>query len=30
MKKRKLLEKAINAPQNLRFADFCTLAQAFG
>ena len=30
MKTKKLLLKAINAPQNLRFADLCTLAAAFG
>ena len=30
MKKRKLLAKALNAPQNLRFADLCSLAEAFG
>jgi predicted RNA binding protein YcfA (HicA-like mRNA interferase family) len=30
MKMRKLLAKALNAPQNLRFADLCALAAAFG
>ena len=30
MKTRKLLLKALNAPQNLRFAELCTLAEAFG
>jgi predicted RNA binding protein YcfA (HicA-like mRNA interferase family) len=30
MKPRKLLEKAMNAPQNMRFADLCALATAFG
>ena len=30
MKTRKLLLKALNAPQNLRFAEACTLAGAFG
>lgn len=30
MKLQKLLMKAINAPQNLRFAELITLAQAFG
>lgn len=30
MKLQKLLLKAINAPQNLRFAELITLAQAFG
>ena len=30
MKTRKLLLKALNAPQNLRFAEVCTLAAAFG
>ena len=30
MKTRKLLLKALNSPQNLRFAELCTLAAAFG
>jgi predicted RNA binding protein YcfA (HicA-like mRNA interferase family) len=30
MKIRKLLQKAIDAPQNLRFTEFCHLAVAFG
>ena len=30
MKLRKLLLRAINAPQNLRFAELLTLANAFG
>lgn len=30
MKLRKLLIKSMNAPQNVRFADLCTLALAFG
>ena len=30
MKHRKLLQKALNSPQNLRFAEICTLAAAFG
>lgn len=30
MKTRKLLLKALNSPQNLRFAELCTLALAFG
>ena len=30
MKPRKLLIKAMNAPQNLRFAALCRLAEAFG
>ncbi len=30
MKPRKLLIKAMNAPQNLRFAELCRLAEAFG
>ena len=30
MKTRKLLLKALNAPQNLRFAELRTLAEAFG
>ena len=30
MNLRKLLEKAMNAPHNLRFADLCALAAAFG
>lgn len=30
MKLRKLLLRAINAPQNLRFAELLTLASAFG
>jgi len=30
MKPHKLLEKAMNAPQNMRFADLCALATAFG
>ena len=30
MKARKLLRKALDSPQNLRFAEFCALAQAFG
>jgi predicted RNA binding protein YcfA (HicA-like mRNA interferase family) len=30
MKTRKLLLKALNSPQNLRFAEFSTLAAAFG
>ena len=30
MKNRKLLQKALNSPQNLRFAEICTLAAAFG
>lgn len=30
MKLRKSLQKSINAPQNVRFADLCTLAGAFG
>ena len=30
MNKRKLLEKAQNSPNNLRFADFLSLIEAFG
>jgi predicted RNA binding protein YcfA (HicA-like mRNA interferase family) len=30
MKIRKLLLKTMNAPQNVRFADLCHLATAFG
>ena len=30
MNKRKLFDKVKNAPQNVRFADLCTLAEAFG
>ena len=30
MKLRKLLMKAVNAPQNIRFAEMLTLARAFG
>jgi predicted RNA binding protein YcfA (HicA-like mRNA interferase family) len=30
MKARKLLLKALNSPRNLRFAELCTLATAFG
>ena len=30
MKLRKLLLKAMNAPQNLRFAELITLAESFG
>ena len=30
MKARKLIEKALIAPQNLRFAELCTLAELFG
>jgi len=30
MKLRKLLQKAINSPQNLRFVEICQLASAFG
>ena len=30
MKLRKLLHKSMNAPQNVRFDDLCTLATAFG
>lgn len=30
MKARKLLLKALNSPQNLRFAELCALASAFG
>ena len=30
MKLRKLLLKSMNAPQNVRFAELCMLAQAFG
>ena len=30
MKLRKLLLKSMNAPQNVRFAELCTLAEAFG
>ena len=30
MKHRKLLHKALNSPQNLRFQEFCTLTAAFG
>ncbi|MCX6969223.1 MAG: type II toxin-antitoxin system HicA family toxin [Verrucomicrobia bacterium] len=30
MKLRKLLQKAINSPQNLRFTEICQLASAFG
>ncbi len=30
MKKRKLLEKALSSPGNLRFSDALVLAQAFG
>lgn len=30
MKLRKLLQKSMNAPQNVRFADLRTLAGAFG
>ena len=30
MKLRKLLLKAINSPQNLRFVEICQLASAFG
>ena len=30
MKTRKLLLKALNSPQNLRFAEICTLTAAFG
>jgi hypothetical protein len=30
MKPRKLFQKAVRSPQNLRFQDFLTLASAFG
>jgi predicted RNA binding protein YcfA (HicA-like mRNA interferase family) len=30
VKNRKLLLKALQSPQNLRFAELCTLASAFG
>lgn len=30
MKARKLIEKALNAPQNLRFVELCNLAELFG
>jgi predicted RNA binding protein YcfA (HicA-like mRNA interferase family) len=30
MKLRKLLQKTMNAPQNVRFAELCRLAVAFG
>jgi predicted RNA binding protein YcfA (HicA-like mRNA interferase family) len=30
MNSRKLLEKALNSPQNLRFSEVLKLAQAFG
>ena len=30
MKIKKLLLKALDSPQNLRFAEICTLARAFG
>ena len=30
MKRQKLLTKALNAPQNMRFAELCSLAEAFG
>jgi predicted RNA binding protein YcfA (HicA-like mRNA interferase family) len=30
MKKRKLLEKALSSPNNLRFGDMRTLVEAFG
>lgn len=30
MKLRKLLVKTMNAPQNVRFAELCHLAEAFG
>lgn len=30
MRRRKLFIKALNAPQNLRFAEFCSLAEGFG
>jgi hypothetical protein len=30
MKLRKLLQKTMNAPQNVRFAELCRLAEAFG
>ena len=30
MKKRKLLQKILASPHNVRFADLCSLAEAFG
>jgi predicted RNA binding protein YcfA (HicA-like mRNA interferase family) len=30
MKKRKLLQKALTSPQNMRFNDMVTLVEAFG
>ena len=30
MKRKKLLAKALNAPQNMRFVELCSLAKAFG
>lgn len=30
MKRKKLLAKALNAPQNVRFSELCALAEAFG
>ncbi len=30
MKPRKLLEKILGGPRNVRFADFCKLVEAFG
>lgn len=30
MKRQKLLARALNAPQNMRFSELCSLAEAFG
>jgi len=30
MKRRKLLQKALSSPQNVRFSEMVTLAEAFG